>query len=192
MTTAILVNVAGENGFGKLIVETLGLEHRAVVEITAGIYVPAERVREAVLNASMDGECWLFDGYRPSGAHGRIEHQGRQHFVHRLAFACVSGPIPNGMKVCHRCDVGACFRPSHLFLGTQQDNIADMERKGRARRVGWKAGAGNPNAQLSDEAVIELRRIAAETKTPQRELARQFGISQSSVGRIIHRKVRPL
>lgn len=40
------------------------------------------------------------------------------------------GPVPKGMGVLHRCDQPLCIEPTHLFLGTQQDNISDMMSKG--------------------------------------------------------------
>jgi hypothetical protein len=52
------------------------------------------------------------------------------------------GPIPEGYCVCHLCDVPACVRPDHLFLGTKQQNTDNMWAKGRARPQGMpRAGA---------------------------------------------------
>jgi hypothetical protein len=36
-----------------------------------------------------------------------------------------------GKIVMHRCDNPSCVRPDHLIVGTQSDNMADMQRKDR-------------------------------------------------------------
>lgn len=53
--------------------------------------------------------------------------------VHQVAWILTNGPIPPGMGVLHRCDNQPCCNPSHLFIGTQADNVADMVAKGRHR-----------------------------------------------------------
>jgi hypothetical protein len=35
------------------------------------------------------------------------------------------------LSVCHRCDIPACERLDHLFLGTASDNMRDSANKGR-------------------------------------------------------------
>jgi hypothetical protein len=79
-------------------------------------------------------DCWIFGGSLNSDGYGNIRVGGRKGKtikVHRLAWEEANGPIPDGLTVCHTCDVPACCNPAHLFLGTQQDNVADMVNKGR-------------------------------------------------------------
>jgi hypothetical protein len=56
------------------------------------------------------------------------------------------GPIPDGMILCHRCDVKSCVNPDHLSLGTRADNNADTKatrlRLSDARAATAQAGPG--------------------------------------------------
>ncbi len=54
--------------------------------------------------------------------------------AHRVSWEMANGAIADGLFVCHRCDNPLCVRPDHLFLGTVQDNNADMIAKGRNSR----------------------------------------------------------
>lgn len=134
------------------------------------------------------GGCWLWTGYLRNGKHGALSSHDTPVYVHRISNALAFGPLPPGVQVNHRCDVGNCINPDHHFRGSQFDNIADMEAKGRARKV-CPRGERNPNAHLSDGEVAELRR-AASTGAKQRDIAKRFGVSQSTVWRLIHDAVR--
>jgi len=70
--------------------------------------------------------CWLWPG-TGGGGYGKINGMGAL----RWAYETFIGEIPNGMFVCHRCDVIGCVNPDHLFLGTNGDNASDMHRKRR-------------------------------------------------------------
>ena len=78
--------------------------------------------------------CWLWPNYRNAKGYGTICFDGNKYSVHRLSFQHFKGIIPAGMHVMHECDNPACFNPTHLFLGTHQDNMQDMVRKGRHGR----------------------------------------------------------
>jgi HNH endonuclease len=77
--------------------------------------------------------CWLWTGKRIGPMKYGALSNGRNHFVyaHRYAYEYANGKIPEGLCVLHRCDVPHCVNPSHLFVGTQQQNTLDMIAKGR-------------------------------------------------------------
>jgi len=63
----------------------------------------------------------------------RTDNSRRFVGVHRAAYEANIGPIPSGLYVCHTCDNPVCVNPAHLWLGTAQQNTADMVSKGRLR-----------------------------------------------------------
>lgn len=77
------------------------------------------------------GDCWLWMSQRGDFGYGRFWNGEYQEQAHRWAYRTFVGPIPDGLWVLHHCDTPACVRPSHLFLGTHLDNMADMTAKGR-------------------------------------------------------------
>jgi len=82
--------------------------------------------------------CALKDGY------GLIRVDGKTVLTHRLAWELANGPIPDGLHVLHHCDNPPCrqteptegYPEGHLFLGTNEDNVADKMAKGRHASAG--------------------------------------------------------
>lgn len=132
--------------------------------------------------------CWLWTGTITGGGYGQLRFNGKLEIASRVSWTLAHGSIPSGpgwhgISVCHKCDVRACVHPFHLFLGTHQENMADMARKGRTTpSKGTKHGC----AELNDADVVEIRRRREMGET-QTSLARAFGVSQAQVWRILHR-----
>lgn len=122
-------------------------------------------------------ECWLWTASVNPAGYGQI-NLGRNMMrqVHRVAWELSNGPIPEGMFVCHRCDVPRCVRPEHLFLGTQADNMRDASQKGRMH-----PGELTIGARLTAGQAVEIRRRYAAGGVFQRELGREYGVSRNTI-----------
>lgn len=131
------------------------------------------------------GGCWEWVGYRRNSHYGSLTVRNRPVDVHKLSYAIHVGPIPHGRVVRHDCDNPPCWRPAHLLLGSQAQNVADMWNRGRAR-PGVTCGAGHHMAKLSDEQVGEIRRRWAVGGVQQRELATEYHCAQSTIWRLVH------
>lgn len=96
-------------------------------------------------------------------------------------------PIPNSILVCHHCDVPSCCNPTHLWLGTAQDNRTDCLKKGRTAK-----GTKNASSKINEKHVAEIRQAYRERTVPVRTLAAlladAYGISSPSVMSIIYYK----
>ena len=100
---------------------------------------------------------------------------------HRLSWEIHNGPIPDGMWVLHRCDVRACVRPDHLWLGTQQENNADCVAKGRNAK-----GDTRGFNKLSSNQVRAIRALR-ERGWEYQAIAPLFGVGTSAVALICRR-----
>lgn len=139
----------------------------------------AERISAFWLNAKPSGDCLLWQASKNRKGYGWWNWCKRPTLAHIVAFELTHGSIPDGLKVCHSCDKPSCINPQHLFLGTAHDNTQDMVRKGRVVR-----GERASPAKLTEE---QARSILQRVGTGERQitLAREFGVSRSSIGRLI-------
>lgn len=80
--------------------------------------------------------CWIWLGAANAKGYGTFRLDGISLSTHRVSWMEHNQrPIPDGLFVCHRCDIPSCINPDHLFLGTHQINIADALSKGRLKHA---------------------------------------------------------
>ena len=140
--------------------------------------------------ADLATPCKIWTGSRFRSGYGERVVGGKHKRVHRLAWIEAFGPIPEGMCVCHHCDTPACYEPTHLFLGTQKENVADAVAKGR---MNHPCGASHPMAKLTAEQVIQIRATVrlnpvGVTGGEVPAAAREYGVAESTICRILNGK----
>ncbi len=124
------------------------------------------------------GACWVGTGYcLPSGYGQLTQKRFTKLRAHRVAYELEFGPIPDGFHVCHTCDNPPCCNPAHLFLGTDLDNLRDMQRKGRRHLT---VAACNGHAKLTEIQVREIRTAAARG-IHHLSLAAAYGVSRTAI-----------
>lgn len=134
-------------------------------------------------NSVDDGDCRIWTGRRLPSGYGIIKKSGKTLYAHRESYAANVGLIPADLYVLHRCDRPACIQPAHLFVGTQLDNIRDMDAKGRrgfSRPHHVRRGTEHHFARLTEDDVRSIR----QSNALHRELAAIYGVSRQSISRI--------
>ena len=136
------------------------------------------------------GQCWVWTARMHPSGYGSFKFDKKRMNAHRVSWS-LTFSHPKDRDVLHRCDNRACVRPEHLFLGTQQDNVADMMAKGRHRkpapgrhRYVTHLGKEHGMAKLEDNDVREIR-LTASVGATNRGQARLYGVSGRTIKRIV-------
>ena len=132
-------------------------------------------------------ECWNWTAYVGTSGYGsfRSHSPRRPEYAHRVSWELTHGPIPDGMCVLHRCDNKLCQNPSHLFLGTRQENNQDRDRKGRSHHL---IGEAHPHSRIAERDVIKIRSAYQSGKTIS-ALAREYAYTRQGMDAIVSHKL---
>lgn len=117
--------------------------------------------------------CWEWTAGKTAQGYGQF-YYGRPGYAHRFAYERLIAPIPEGKMVRHECDNPSCVRPSHLMLGDQFDNMADMYER---RRNQHAKGERHGKAKLTDQQVIGIYK----SPLPHKKIAAKFGVGTTCV-----------
>lgn len=139
-----------------------------------------------------EGECWIWQGTTSgTGKHrygsfwaGERYGNGQPICVgaHRFVYTLMIGTIPEGLEVCHHCDVPRCVNPAHLFVGTHAENVADCFQKGRHPPL---LGTRNHKTKLTPEQVVSARASFTGARGEATDLARKYGISATAMRAVL-------
>lgn len=144
-------------------------------------------MEEALLRHSrVVGDCVEWISTLDRKGYGVLRVKGVRLGAHRAAFWASHGVLPP--VVMHVCDNPKCVKVDHLRAGTQAENMADASRKGRMRvpHHGMR-GEKHWNAKLTPELAEKIRaaHIPGKHGHGAPALARRFGLSVATVGRVL-------
>jgi len=114
--------------------------------------------------------CWLYTKLIMKG-YGHLNINGIKVPAHRVSYELHNSSIPQGMYICHKCDVRECVNPHHLFVGTHLDNMQDKVHKGRAAR------------KLDYENVIEIKRRIANGESDS-IISKDYNVNRQTINKI--------
>lgn len=122
-------------------------------------------------------DCWNWTGSKHVYGYGEFRYKRALYRSHRAALELSGVEIPDGLHALHSCDNPSCCNPDHLRVGTQEDNMADVSKRGRSGR-----------RKLTDAQAREIRRLHASGES-QAELSRMFSVSQPTIWHIVKGKI---
>lgn len=136
--------------------------------------------------AVRDGDCLFVPKAPNSEGYIQCTHGGRAFLLHRAVLARKLGrPLCPGEFALHSCHRRGCCESDHLRAGTKLDNARDKVEAGRCNAL---RGEVHPDAKLTEAEVLTIRRRYAAGGVSQSALAREYGLSQPSIGKIVRRE----
>ena len=132
-------------------------------------------LKARLFNRSKLGEngCWVWQGSCDAHGYGMMSIGGKTHRAHRVSCEAYNGPLLPGEKALHSCDNPPCINPAHVRAGTQKENAADRESRGRRDVRGEQVGT----SKLTVADVIAIR----QSELSLLELASKFGVDRSNI-----------
>lgn len=154
-----------KNGGGKYCSKNCAIQHRSTTRA----------LKKFIANITIlpsPNACWIWTGLKNKDGYGRLYAFGRDMGAHRYSYIAFRNEITGDLLACHTCDIPSCVNPSHLFLGTNMDNMADAISKGRI-----------PSVVLDDDKIVRI--IEESALIPVSVLAARYNVTTRHLRNII-------
>jgi hypothetical protein len=116
-------------------------------------------------------ECFIWNSNVDKNGYGRFYYNYKEYKAHRFIYERYIGPIPDGMLVCHQCNITSCVNPKHLYLDSHKGNMEYMSKCGRN---------GNSILRIIDVLTI-LENIDNGIYTSVTQIMNDYGVSRGTI-----------
>ena len=146
----------------------------------------AEIVERELSRATRDGECLISTASLSGNGYPQMRFKGRPHHLHRLVLTEKLGrDLQPGEQGNHRCHRQTCINPDHIYCGSQQENVNDMWRAGRANVSDGPRGEAHGMSKLTLANVREIRCKWASGGVALRDLAAEYGVAKVTISNVL-------
>jgi hypothetical protein len=134
-----------------------------------------------------DNECWEWQGKIDAHGYGYICRNKKTLKAHRISYEIHYAEPLGNLHCLHRCDNPKCVNPSHLFSGTNLDNVKDKVNKGRCY-TGNQKGENNGASRLKNTDVIRIRQLYKSDNYTTIKLAEMYNVHRSTISYVVNNK----
>lgn len=142
--------------------------------------------------------CWEWQSSKRPSGHGFFSvKKGTYYAASRISYYLSYKKHIDDLVICHKCDNPKCCNPSHLFSGTQLDNMRDKVNKGRqpigenhyaVKIDGAQRGSKNNRSKLLEADVIKIRAEYIKNVVTMKMLSIKYNVCLMAISDVLKRR----